>query len=138
MPPKTLFTKIFHKMAFHWKNPQVAVELHFVKSPEMKKMNRDFRGKDKPTDVLSFSSQTPGFLGSIVIDVDTARRQAKSYSHSFERELYELFIHGVLHLMGYDHEHPKDARRMKELEMYFADWLDGLEKRLSSKGRKAR
>jgi len=96
---------------------------------EMRSLNRDYRGKDKPTDVLSFS-QTEGefgevgggVLGDIVISLDTARRQAEEKGHSFEKEIDVLLIHGALHLAGYDHERGKKearAMRKKEREMLY-------------------
>ena len=77
---------------------------------EIHELNRCYRGKDKPTDVLSFS-QLEGnegvcsdSLGDIVISIDTAKRQAIKFKCSFEEELLRLLVHGVLHLFGYDHE----------------------------------
>ena len=83
-------------------------------------LNREYRGIDRPTDVLSFPDGTrlPGrrtALGEIVISLDTARRQARELGHGEIRELEELVIHGVLHLLGYDHE--TDGGRMDELEL---------------------
>lgn len=90
----------------------------------MRSLNRDFRGKDKPTDVLSFS-QIEGengipspTLGDLVISIDTTRRQAQAYGVTFEREIVRLMVHGILHLHGYDHEGvPKAAaQRMRRQE----------------------
>lgn len=88
-------------------------------------LNRDYRGKDKATDVLSFA-QLEGetvpvgealVLGDVVISVDTARRQARALGHSLEVELRRLFVHGLLHLLGHDHVHGGwQARRMREAE----------------------
>ncbi len=76
----------------------------------MRRLNREWRKKDKPTDVLSFPSGERGFLGDLVIDVPYAARQARSRGHSLERELQILLVHGVLHLLGFDHE--KDGGQM--------------------------
>jgi probable rRNA maturation factor len=71
----------------------------------MRTLNRTWRGKDSPTDVLSFPSGEPGgFLGDLVIDVPYAGRQARSRGHTLAREVQILLAHGVLHLLGYDHE----------------------------------
>ena len=71
-------------------------------------LNREWRNVDRPTDVLSFpqeeESQGVLLLGDIVIDTDQCLRQAEAYLHSYEREFVFLFIHGLLHLLGYDHE----------------------------------
>lgn len=86
-------------------------------------LNRDYRGVDSATDVLSFALNDPGddsfdfdpdrsLLGDIVISLDTARRQAAELGHSVNMELLHLLCHGTLHLLGYDHMKPKDRRRM--------------------------
>ena len=88
-------------------------------------MNRDYRQIDKPTDVLSFAMQEIGegeidilgedlplVLGDIVISVEKAKEQAKSYDHSLERELCFLALHGFLHLIGYDHMTKEDEQQM--------------------------
>ncbi len=84
---------------------------------EMRRLNRTYRGKDAPTDVLSFPGQaTPEgpHLGDVVIAVRFARRQAEAAGHSSERELRILLLHGVLHCLGHDHE--TDGGRMERLE----------------------
>lgn len=68
----------------------------------LKKLNKEYRGVDKPTDVLAFGL-TPTLLGEVIISIDAVKRQAEEYKHSFEKELSILLIHGVLHLLGYDH-----------------------------------
>ena len=87
-------------------------------------MNRVYRSVDRPTDVLSFPAwdgervlQIPdGYLGDIAISVDTAKRQAEEYGHSFSRELSFLTVHGMLHLLGYDHMNENDRMRMFALQ----------------------
>ena len=91
---------------------------------EIHDLNLRYRGKDKPTDVLSFPQDdtqpaegAPRVLGDVVISVETTERQAVEKGHSFERELTILLIHGVLHLIGYDHERgAKDAAAMRAME----------------------
>jgi len=85
-------------------------------------LNRRFRDKDMPTDVLSFEGEAEGMherprhLGDIAISVERARRQAREYGHSFEREMAYLFTHGILHLLGYDHEEGADLAAMRDAE----------------------
>ena len=70
----------------------------------MRALNRQFRGKDAVTDVLSFPSDERGFMGDIVVAAGVATRQAKDAGHSVQTELKVLALHGLLHLLGYDHE----------------------------------
>ncbi|HEY9421121.1 MAG TPA: rRNA maturation RNase YbeY [Thermoanaerobaculia bacterium] len=85
----------------------------FVSDREMRRVNREFRGKDKTTDVLSFPGEE-GHLGDVMISVPMARRQAAEAGHGVDRELKVLLLHGVLHCMGYDHE--TDQGKMERLE----------------------
>ena len=98
--------------------------LAFVRDDVIRSLNRRFRGKDSATDVLSFPSfderaedtaAEDGNLGDVVISADMALRQARQTGHSFEREVSELLIHGILHLCGYDHE--CDEGEMNRLEL---------------------
>ena len=70
----------------------------------MRRLNREFRKIDRPTDVLSFPAGDPSFLGDVAIDVPYAARQARRRGHSLDREVKLLLAHGVLHLLGHDHE----------------------------------
>jgi probable rRNA maturation factor len=97
----------------------------FVGDRAMRTLNRRYRGKDKTTDVLSFSMREGAFphvqpevLGDIVIAVPTAARQAAEAGHALGREIEVLLVHGLLHLLGYDHERSdNEARRMKRREL---------------------
>lgn len=82
---------------------------------ELRRLNRDFLGKDYATDVLSFASAHPASLGDLAISLGRAREQAKRYGHSTEREIQVLMLHGVLHLTGLDHE-ANDGGRMERAE----------------------
>ena len=95
------------------------VELVFVNDDEMRKINREHRGIDKATDVLSFPyEQVPGgLMGSVVISTDTASRVASELGHSIECEIALLFLHGILHILGYDHEIDNGQMRGKEKEV---------------------
>jgi len=80
------------------------LSIGIVSDRRMRALNRQFRGKDAVTDVLSFPSDDRGFLGDIVIAAGVAARQAKHGGHSIQTELKVLALHGLLHLLGYDHE----------------------------------
>ncbi|HEV8628930.1 MAG TPA: rRNA maturation RNase YbeY [Thermoanaerobaculia bacterium] len=100
--------------------------VRFTSDREMARLNRDYRGKEGTTDVLSFpgapaarrwnghASQEGPHLGDVVIAVPTARRQAAARGHDTARELRTLLLHGVLHCLGYDHE--RDDGAMERLE----------------------
>lgn len=81
---------------------------------ELRRLNRQFRGKDYPTDVLSFPSISPASLGDLAISIGRARAQARAFRHAIETEIRILMLHGVLHLLGYDHE--TDRGRMARAE----------------------
>ena len=92
----------------------------FVNDLYIRALNKSYRGKDVPTDVLSFNydydTGEDGLIGEVYISVETAVRQAKDHRHSFEDELSKLLVHGLLHLHGYDHEEDEDYKKMYELE----------------------
>ncbi|MCW1359981.1 rRNA maturation RNase YbeY [Campylobacter sp. US33a] len=96
------------------------VELVFVDDKEMREINLSQRNIDKTTDVLSFPLENihdnlP--LGSVVINKNLAEQKAKEFGHSFEDEISLLFIHALLHLMGFDHENDQGQMREKEREL---------------------
>jgi probable rRNA maturation factor len=92
-----------------------------VDDAAIEKLNATWRGKSGPTDVLAFSQRegedlgVSDLLGDVVISVPTAERQAVERGHSLEHEIHELLVHGILHLLGYEHERSEvEARRMFE------------------------
>ena len=90
------------------------VTVALVPDTRVRALNRQYRGQDKPTDVLSFAAEERGTLGDIVIATGVARRQAGEAGHSLGTELRVLALHGLLHLLGYDHE--GDDGQMARLE----------------------
>ena len=103
--------------------------------------NREYRSVDRTTDVLSFPADEgddllappDGFLGDIMISIPRAREQAKALGHSTEREILFLTVHGVLHLLGYDHMRPEDEQIMLPVQRSI---VEGIE--LSAKNRRIR
>lgn len=87
------------------------INLILINDREIRKLNKQYRKKDKPTDVLAFPMGEEGILGDIAISFETAQRNAKRFGVPYRRELKRLVIHGVLHLLGYDH-----GRRMRDAE----------------------
>ena len=106
------------------------VDITIVDDEEIHQLNRDYRNVDRPTDVLSFALDEddedepelmegqPHLLGDIIISAETATRQAEEFGHGLEREIVYLAVHGLLHLLGYDHmvEEDKVIMRAKEEE----------------------
>jgi probable rRNA maturation factor len=103
------------------------VSLMFTDDETIHEMNREYRGIDRPTDVLSFALEEgeeeeiyggpeENLLGDIIISVETATRQAEEYGHSVEREMAFLALHGMLHLLGYDHMEEEGRQEMRAQE----------------------
>jgi len=81
-----------------------------------RRLNREFRGRDKSTNVLSFDG-APGALGDVVLALETIAAEAEAQGKTLAAHVTHLVVHGVLHLMGHDHERPGQARRMERLEI---------------------
>ncbi len=102
-----------------------AISLTLVDDDAIRELNREHRGNDKATDVLSFPLEPEPFsgeklLGDIVISIDTARRQAADYDAPLQRELERLMIHGLLHVLGHDHMEAGERARMEAEERRLA------------------
>ncbi len=110
---------------------EIGIEL--TNDAEIHVCNRDFRGVDRPTDVLSFPLSEgeqligvpDGHLGDIMISVETAAVQANELGHSVEREIMFLAIHGTLHILGYDHMEPEDEEIMTKKQRDILKELEG-------------
>jgi probable rRNA maturation factor len=109
------------KIVLKGENKEMAsLSLAFVNEKEMQKLNKNFRGKNKPTDVLSFDLQDGNYLGEIVICPKVVKDNAKKYGVLAKKEILKVFIHGILHLLDYDHEKSeKEAQIMeKKQDLY--------------------
>ena len=111
------------------------ISVVFVDDAEMKTLNKRYRGFNKTTDVLAFpmnegkfAAINPDLMGDVAISVPTARKQSDAHDHSLERELTVLLIHGLLHLLGYDHATDQEEEAMREQE---TDFLMLVEEELS-------
>jgi len=95
------------------------IEITFTNNETIRKINKAQRGIDEPTDVLSFPLEPVPFapIGELVISVEYAKKQANLYKNSLDDEIVLLFIHGLLHLLGYDHEIDDGKMRQKEEEL---------------------
>ncbi len=97
---------------------ETEVNIIFVDDSFIKNLNQRFRNKDYATDVLSFPFDVPEFIGEIYISLDTAKRQAEEFNHSITREIAFLTVHGIMHLLGYDHgDEPDEEMRKAEEEI---------------------
>jgi probable rRNA maturation factor len=105
------------------------ISVNFVGNDEIQQTNRTYRGKDAPTDVISFALEEktegeieiigedlPLALGDIIVSVDQAKVQAETFHHSYKRELAFLTVHGFLHLLGYDHMSEEEEKEMFQLQ----------------------
>ncbi|WP_160034126.1 rRNA maturation RNase YbeY [Paenibacillus sp. An7] len=134
--------KLLEKAAEMEKITDGEVALTFVTDQEIHELNKEYRGIDRPTDVLSFAMnesideeldiiydlgeneaiELPEILGDIIISVETAIAQSKEYGHSIDREIGFLFVHGFLHLLGYDHQdEASEAEMMGKQEKVLAE-----------------
>lgn len=92
------------------------VSILVTSSAELRRLNRRYRRKDKPTDVLSFPATGNGVAGDIAISAEVAARSARRFGHSAAAEVKILILHGLLHLAGLDHDHTRDRGRMSSRE----------------------
>lgn len=126
---EALIEKVVQKTLEEEVEGDYEVSISFVDNDEIKELNKQYRGKDASTDVLSFPLlefeeteedyeneeeyvQEDKLLGDIVISLEKAKEQAEEYGHSFERELAFLTAHGMLHLLGMDHEDENEEKEM--------------------------
>ena len=110
----------------YMKLDNVTFNIIIVNNDEIHRINKEYRGIDRPTDVISFaledekdmvlSDEVGRILGDIYISIDKCRSQAEEYGHSFLRELAFLSVHGFLHLQGYDHMNEEDEKVMFKLQ----------------------
>lgn len=106
------------------KTPPAELSLHLTDDDGIQTLNRTYRNVDEPTDVLSFGLGSEDeclpegtlLLGDVIISLERAREQAETYGHPFEREIAFLVVHGVLHLLGYDHEEDAEREIMRARE----------------------
>lgn len=136
LPPEGL-ARLAAAMDGLWEGDDLSAEIWTVSAEEIRALNARERGIDRVTDVLSFPAMDPVrgrpilanehvdcadrengtvFLGSVVICEQRAREQAEEYGHSYERELWYLAVHGLLHCLGYDHETREEQREMRAAE----------------------
>jgi len=117
------YVKIFKELKL---SGEYITDVTIVDNKTIHKINREYRNVDRPTDVISFAfldveneknlKGVPINLGQIIISYEKAEEQAKEYEHSLKREMVFLFVHGMLHLLGYDHMNEEDEKIMFGLQ----------------------
>lgn len=130
------FESLFHRIAIVAEKElglkqHLEISVTFVRSRTIHQINLQYRGIDRPTDVISFAindgndgsemSEELSDLGDIFINIDYARKQARHYCHSYEREMGFLFIHGLLHCLGYDHQTKAQEEKMFQIQQDILD-----------------
>ena len=132
--------KLKNQTTFH-----INLSVFYVDEEEIKKINTEYRHKEKATDVITFRlidnpqnlklnkknfpleyDKSGLYIGEIFICAEVAKKQAEEWKHSHNREVAELFVHGMLHILGHDHEEEEEAKIMKELEQAMYPVLDKL------------
>ncbi|MDH4197657.1 MAG: rRNA maturation RNase YbeY [Candidatus Aminicenantes bacterium] len=120
------FRELLRGLAHRHRLPEAEVALAFVGEQAVRTLNRLFRKKDEPTDVLSFPIRRTAadgrfYLGDIIIAVPVSACQARARGHSLEREMMLLASHGFLHLLGYDHGRAMDAEEAEIRRLFLGD-----------------
>ena len=147
LPNAKLLKKIAKRVLKHEGQPtkHIAVGVFYVDAEEIQKINKEYRKKDKPTDVITFrlvnnpekkeitkknfeldyDANIGGiYIGEIFICVEVAENQAHEWGHTLCREVAELFVHGMLHVLGHDHEEENERQIMRECELDIIKYLD--------------
>jgi len=129
LPAKRL-RKLFELITEEEGDPewQSLVNVVFITDSKIRRLNREYLGRDQTTDVMSFNLDSPGekegVFGEIYISAGTALRQASRYGGALSEELLHLFCHGLLHLFGYDHVGKRQASLMEPREQYYLNRLE--------------
>jgi probable rRNA maturation factor len=105
------------------KKAKASVTILFTNDAEQQQLNHQYRSKNAPTNVLSFPSGEEGFLGDISLAYETVKREKTSQNKSWRAHTLHLVLHGVLHLLGHDHEENADAEKMESLEIQLLNEL---------------
>ena len=129
---KKLLNKVASFALVHEKVEKALVNIIIVDNVEIRKINKEYRGIDRETDVISFALEDDDtfielpirVLGDIYISIDKVKSQAIEYGHSEKREICFLTVHGILHLLGYDHMNPDEEKIMFDKQDKILDELD--------------
>ncbi|MCW8907196.1 MAG: rRNA maturation RNase YbeY [Sedimenticola sp.] len=119
--PPTLQFQTWVEAALQGRRDEAELVIRIVDREESRSLNSQYRGKDRPTNVLSFASELPpevesGLLGDLVICAPLVAEEARAQGKILQEHWAHLVVHGVLHLLGYDHQHEQEAEEMEGLE----------------------
>lgn len=126
IPSSDKLLKCFELVTAHHNIKTASVNVNIVSNDEIQQINKDFRHKDKPTNIISFEFERPeglpdnivdDFLGDIVIAPEVLKQEALEQNKNLDDHWYHIFIHGLLHLLGLDHIDEKEAEEMENLEI---------------------
>ena len=129
---ESLFKKII-QFVLKEENREGNISIALVEPGEIRELNKNYREKDSVTDVLSFVNKNDiieikdkkeHFIGEIVLCPKKIRENAQEFNVDFTKELYWALIHGVLHLLGYEHDNSENAKKMKEKEEYYLSFFN--------------
>ncbi|MCK5284722.1 MAG: rRNA maturation RNase YbeY [Alphaproteobacteria bacterium] len=115
----SLIHKIIEELFEQYPQENEEIELSIVLADNafIQDLNKNWRDKDNPTNVLSFPQEHPFILGDVILALETIQKEASEQKKSFNEHLTHLIIHGILHLLGHDHETKKEAKNMEALEI---------------------
>lgn len=123
LAPKASFIRLWANAALPISSSEIEVNIRIVDKEESESLNAEFRGKNKPTNVLSFPTHLPddldpdlNLIGDIAICADIVNQEAKDQGKEQNAHWAHMVIHGIYHLLGYDHENDKEAQEMESLE----------------------
>jgi probable rRNA maturation factor len=118
--PEDVLNKSVRKISRQEKNTGYkTIEVIFCSDYKIRKLNKSYRKKDKPTDVLSFPFNDTDLLGEIYLSLQRAKAQARKFGTTYNQEVNRLFVHGIFHLLGYNHHTKKDRAIMEAREALY-------------------
>jgi probable rRNA maturation factor len=115
--PRPIIEEALAEIAKHVDIEGCEVSVMLADDEALRALNRDYRAKDKPTNVLSFPQDDEVMLGDIALAFETLKREAEEQDKTFHDHFVHLFVHGMLHLLGYDHEEHDDQKEMEQQEI---------------------
>lgn len=111
------YNTVLNTITTHHDIPKTELSIMLSNNNHIQKLNKEYRGKDRPTNVLSFPSDEEDYLGDLIFAYETVDEESIEQSKPFDAHFTHLLVHGVLHLLGYDHMNDQEAEEMEALEI---------------------